>query len=90
MSYGLTEPLLKFWKRAGYTPVYVRQTQNESPGEYTCIMFKPLPADDLEGGAAPEWLQQFSAGAFLGSSHHRPLRHLPSRFQAPLRLAAQL
>lgn len=27
VSYGLTTELLKFWKRAGYSPVYLRQTQ---------------------------------------------------------------
>ena len=26
VSYGLTQPLHKFWKRAGYVPVYLRQT----------------------------------------------------------------
>jgi N-acetyltransferase 10 len=26
VSYGLTEPLLKFWKKSGYIPVYIRQT----------------------------------------------------------------
>ena len=24
VSYGITQPLLKFWKKAGYTPVYMR------------------------------------------------------------------
>lgn len=27
VSYGLTEQLLKFWKRTNYAPVYLRQTQ---------------------------------------------------------------
>ncbi|KAJ3561455.1 hypothetical protein NP233_g10184 [Leucocoprinus birnbaumii] len=29
VSYGLTPPLLRFWKRAGYVPLYIRQTQSE-------------------------------------------------------------
>ena len=27
VSYGLTKELLRFWKRAGYQPVYLRQVQ---------------------------------------------------------------
>ena len=27
VSYGLTKELLKFWKKAGYLPVYLRQVQ---------------------------------------------------------------
>lgn len=38
VSYGLTAPLLKFWKRAGFVPVYLRQTTNELTGEHSCIM----------------------------------------------------
>ena len=26
-SFGITESLLKFWKRAGFVPVYIRQTE---------------------------------------------------------------
>ncbi|KAL1459299.1 hypothetical protein WDU94_011297 [Cyamophila willieti] len=42
VSYGVTAPLLKFWKRAGFTPVYLRQTTNELTGEHTCIMLHPF------------------------------------------------
>ena len=42
VSYGLTAPLHKFWKRLGYAPVYVRQTANDLTGEHTCIMLKSL------------------------------------------------
>ncbi|KAJ3112824.1 N-acetyltransferase 10 [Phlyctochytrium bullatum] len=50
VSYGLTPQLFKFWRRSGYTPVYVRQTTNELTGEHTCIMVKPLK----RGGRALE------------------------------------
>ncbi len=40
VSFGLTAPLLKFWKRAGYVPVYLRQTANDLTGEHSCIMLK--------------------------------------------------
>jgi len=46
VSYGLTSPLLRFWKKAKYFPLYVRQTKNELTGECTCVMLK-----SLNGGA---------------------------------------
>ncbi|ODV85033.1 hypothetical protein CANARDRAFT_28753 [[Candida] arabinofermentans NRRL YB-2248] len=42
VSYGLTQQLQKFWKTAGYTPVYLRQTANDLTGEHTCVMLKVL------------------------------------------------
>lgn len=38
----MTQQLLKFWKRAGYVPYYLRQTENELTGECTCVMLKSL------------------------------------------------
>ncbi|XP_071975176.1 RNA cytidine acetyltransferase [Engystomops pustulosus] len=46
VSYGLTPKLLKFWKRAGYVPVYLRQTPNDLTGEHSCIMLKSLQEED--------------------------------------------
>jgi N-acetyltransferase 10 len=45
VSYGLTAQLLKFWKRSGFYPVYLRQTPNDLTGENTCIMMKQLASD---------------------------------------------
>lgn len=73
VSYGLTSSLLKFWKRAGYTPVYLRQTANDLTGEHSCIMLKVLHSEDEvdgveedeTGGEAAEtkkedtWLQAY-------------------------------
>ncbi|RMZ85057.1 hypothetical protein DV738_g165, partial [Chaetothyriales sp. CBS 135597] len=42
VSYGLTQPLHKFWKRASFVPVYLRQTANELTGEHSCVMLRPL------------------------------------------------
>jgi N-acetyltransferase 10 len=56
VSYGITQQLHKFWKRSGYTPVYVRQTSNELTGEHTCIMLKEINKT-LE---RKEWLDAFS------------------------------
>lgn len=32
-SFGLTAPLLGFWQRAGYQPVYLRQTPSDVTGQ---------------------------------------------------------
>ncbi|XP_057211674.1 RNA cytidine acetyltransferase-like [Triplophysa rosa] len=57
VSYGLTPQLLKFWKKAGFIPVYLRQTQNDLTGEHSCIMLKELNAEDsVDNG---QWLSAF-------------------------------
>ncbi|KAF8340689.1 GNAT acetyltransferase 2-domain-containing protein [Cantharellus anzutake] len=45
VSYGLTRPLLKFWKRVGFAPYYLRQTENDITGEYAAVMLKALSGD---------------------------------------------
>uniref|UniRef100_A0A1X7UL77 RNA cytidine acetyltransferase n=1 Tax=Amphimedon queenslandica TaxID=400682 RepID=A0A1X7UL77_AMPQE len=52
VSYGLTPQLLKFWKRAGFCPVYLRQTPNDLTGEHSCIMIRTLDTDS-------DWLYQY-------------------------------
>ncbi|XP_064600007.1 RNA cytidine acetyltransferase-like [Liolophura sinensis] len=60
VSYGLTAGLLRFWKKSGFTPVYLRQTQNELTGEHTCIMLKLLNEDSSEEVNMEEsWLNAF-------------------------------
>lgn len=57
VSYGLTAQLLKFWKRAGYTPVYLRQTPNDLTGEHSCVMLKELNTDETPEQS--QWLTAF-------------------------------
>ncbi|KAG6892348.1 N-acetyltransferase 10, partial [Termitomyces sp. T159_Od127] len=57
VSYGLTPQLLRFWKRAGYVPLYVRQTTSELTGEHTCVMVRGLNSSS-EGEL--EWLGEFA------------------------------
>ncbi|ODQ82327.1 hypothetical protein BABINDRAFT_158946 [Babjeviella inositovora NRRL Y-12698] len=54
VSFGLTPQLHKFWKRAQYVPVYLRQTQNELTGEHTCVMLHTLK------GRESKWLDAFA------------------------------
>uniref|UniRef100_A0A669BNR4 RNA cytidine acetyltransferase n=1 Tax=Oreochromis niloticus TaxID=8128 RepID=A0A669BNR4_ORENI len=58
VSYGLTAQLLKFWKKAGYIPVYLRQTPNDLTGEHSCVMLKELNTD--ENPEQSQWLSAFS------------------------------
>ncbi|XP_064169869.1 RNA cytidine acetyltransferase [Anguilla rostrata] len=55
VSYGLTSQLLKFWKRAGFVPVYLRQTPNDLTGEHSCVMLKELNSEEEQG----QWLSAF-------------------------------
>ncbi|MCJ1377560.1 killer toxin resistant protein [Xylographa soralifera] len=56
VSFGLTQPLHKFWKRALFSPVYLRQTPNELTGEHSCVMLRTLSA----GSNDPAWLGAFA------------------------------
>ncbi|PPQ68401.1 hypothetical protein CVT26_006073 [Gymnopilus dilepis] len=57
VSYGLTPQLLRFWKRAGYVPLYLRQTASELTGEHTCVMVRGLNSS-LESDMV--WLHEFA------------------------------
>ncbi|KAJ9158530.1 RNA cytidine acetyltransferase [Coniochaeta hoffmannii] len=71
VSYGLTKDLLKFWKRAQFAPVYLRQTANDLTGEHTCVMLRPLDV-----GGDKSWL-----GAFARDFHKRFLSLLSYKFR---------
>ncbi|VIO96799.1 Uncharacterized protein BM_BM13933 [Brugia malayi] len=60
VSFGLNLPLLKFWKRAGFVPVYLRQSVCDLTGEHTCIMLKDMNKDeeDLNESTA-SWLLSY-------------------------------
>jgi N-acetyltransferase 10 len=56
VSYGLTPQLHKFWKRASFVPVYLRQTANELTGEHTCVMLRSLETTTSDGS----WVAAFA------------------------------
>jgi N-acetyltransferase 10 len=62
VSYGLTQSLLKFWNRRGFSPVYLRQTPNDLTGEHTTVMIRALNQDQND----VSWL-----GEFARDFHHR-------------------
>lgn len=72
VSYGLTPNLHKFWKRASFSPVYLRQTPNELTGEHSCVMLRALAA----GVNDASWL-----GAFARDFHRRFLSLLSYQFR---------
>ena len=73
VSFGLTSPLHKFWKRASFAPVYLRQTPNDLTGEHSCVMLRTL---DTSTNDTP-WL-----GAFSRDFHKRFLSLLSFQFRA--------
>ena len=75
VSFGLTPPLHKFWKRAAFAPVYLRQTPNELTSENSCIMIRTLSNDS--GNTDIAWL-----GAFARDFHKRFLSLLSYQFRA--------
>ncbi|KAF3484121.1 uncharacterized protein GIQ15_03445 [Arthroderma uncinatum] len=62
VSFGLTQPLHKFWKRSQFAPVYLRQTPNDLTGEHSCVMIRTLST----GANDASWL-----GAFVSDFHKR-------------------
>ena len=75
VSFGLTPPLHKFWKRASFAPVYLRQTPNELTGEHSCVMIRTLSGNS--GNTDNAWL-----GAFARDFHKRFLSLLSYQFRA--------
>lgn len=71
VSFGLTPLLHRFWKRASFAPVYLRQTANDLTGEHTCVMIHAL-----ENSKDNSWL-----GAFSRDFHHRFLKLLSYQFR---------
>lgn len=51
----------RFWKRAGYVPLYLRQTQSELTGEHTCVMVRGLNSSTE---SELEWLGEFAKGVW--------------------------
>ena len=73
VSFGLTSPLHKFWKRASFAPVYLRQTPNELTGEHSCVMLRALASSSQDDA----WL-----GAFAKDFQKRFLSLLSFQFRA--------
>ncbi|EXJ67311.1 tRNA(Met) cytidine acetyltransferase [Cladophialophora psammophila CBS 110553] len=73
VSFGLTQPLHKFWKRHSFAPVYLRQTPNELTGEHSCVMLRPLSTSTTTDNS---WL-----AAYAQDFHRRFLTLLSYQFR---------
>jgi N-acetyltransferase 10 len=73
VSYGLTQPLHKFWKRSGFVPVYLGQRPNELTGEHSTVMLHTLSSASSD----PAWL-----GAYAKDFHRRFLTLLSYQFRS--------
>jgi N-acetyltransferase 10 len=75
VSFGLTLPLLKFWKRLGFVAAYLRQNANDLTGEHTCIVLSTVSAtaNDSEAPAV-------SAGASVVPTANSDGTWLPAFF----------
>jgi N-acetyltransferase 10 len=63
VSYGLIASLLKFWKKSGYVPLYVRQTPNDLTGEFTMVMIRGVGhGEGSSKSPRIEWLTEFAKG----------------------------
>ncbi|KAJ9171333.1 hypothetical protein P3X46_014718 [Hevea brasiliensis] len=47
-SFGLTRDLFCFWKKHKFTPFYICDNPNNTTGEHSCMVMKPLEIDDFE------------------------------------------
>lgn len=56
VSFGLTAPLHKFWKRISFSPVYINQKANELTGEHSCVMLRTLTTGANDG----TWLSSYT------------------------------
>ncbi|EFQ91209.1 hypothetical protein CFE70_008424 [Pyrenophora teres f. teres 0-1] len=76
VSYGLTPQLHKFWKRASFVPVYLRQTPNDLTGEHTCIMLRSLETTSSDGSWVAAFAKDFQKRFLSLLSYH--FRTFPS------------
>jgi N-acetyltransferase 10 len=58
-AFGLTPELYSYWSKAGYKPVYVRQTTSETTGEHSCIMLRPCFPVGEEESPDGNWVDSF-------------------------------
>ena len=65
VSFGLTNDLLRFWKKSSFLPVYLRQTTNDLTGEHSCIMIKELKRGIEDEKTSYSWLFKYFIGKIL-------------------------
>merc|ERR1711871_353741 len=74
-SFGLTLELFDFWHKAGFRPVYMRQSAHEATGEHSCILLRHLVPLERPPAAAG------IVNHFVADFRQRFLRLLQGPFQ---------
>ena len=46
VAFGLTAKLFRFWSKNGFGSLYIRQSKNDTTGEHSIIMIKPLNKEE--------------------------------------------
>jgi len=84
-SFGLTQELYEFWRKAAFRPVYLRQIAHSATGEHSSILLRNLTPLEGEARAAPV------IDHFCGDFRARFLRLLQGPFrEQPTRLALSI
>jgi len=95
VSFGLTLPLFEFWSRAGFVPVYCRQTAHESTGSHTCMMLKGARSEPAQVARCviSVWpldrgCRRFACRCRLAWPHWQRRKAPPARVKPPSREGA--
>ena len=68
VSYGATPELLSFWSANGYRPVHLSTTRNDTSGEHSAIMLRPLSERGVElTERHAEWFRRRLPGVLAGA-----------------------
>ncbi|GAB7094199.1 tRNA(Met) cytidine acetyltransferase TmcA [Halolamina litorea] len=67
VGYGATPDLLDFWAENGYRTVHLSTTKNDSSGEHSALMMRPLTDDGADLAARhSEWFRERAPGVLTG------------------------
>ena len=68
VSYGATPELLSFWAANGYRPVHLSTTRNDTSGEHSAVMLRPLSERGIDlADRHGEWFRQRLPGVLPGA-----------------------
>ncbi|MCL4136704.1 UNVERIFIED_CONTAM: hypothetical protein GTU68_060294 [Idotea baltica] len=84
VSFGASFTLFKFWKKAGFSCLYLSQVKNQLTGEHTCLLLKVLNED--KAGRKESWLRPLCFDFQKRMLNLLPgcFRHLESEFALSL------
>ncbi|WP_049979821.1 tRNA(Met) cytidine acetyltransferase TmcA [Halolamina rubra] len=67
VGYGATPELLEFWRENGYRTVHLSTTKNDTSGEHSALMVRPLTDDGADLAARhARWFRERAPGVLAG------------------------